>query len=51
MLNMEYKIGDIVKLHKKHPCGSNMWDIVNIGMDIKLRCSKCHRNILMSRAL
>lgn len=31
---MEYKVGNVVQLKKTHPCGSNMWEIVRIGMDI-----------------
>ena len=46
---MEYKVGNVVQLKKTHPCGSNMWEIVRIGMDIKLRCNKCHKIVLISR--
>ena len=47
---MEYKVGDLVKLDKKHPCGCNIWEIIRIGMDIKLRCNKCHHIIILGRA-
>ena len=33
--DMEYKVGNVVQLKKTHPCGSDMWEIVRIGMDIK----------------
>lgn len=46
---MTYKIGDIVELKRMHPCGSNKWEIIKVGMDIKLRCFKCHHIIIMSR--
>lgn len=35
---MEYKIGDIVELKKKHPCGSKEWEIIRIGVDFKFKC-------------
>ena len=30
--------GDIIKMKKKHPCGSDEWQIVKTGADVKLRC-------------
>ena len=35
-----YKIGDIVKTKKKHPCGSDEWEITRIGLDFKLKCKR-----------
>lgn len=46
---MEYKIGDIVKTKKKHPCGNNEWEIVRIGVDFKLKCLKCEHVIVLPR--
>jgi hypothetical protein len=45
----EYKLGSIVIMKKGHPCGENKWEIVRIGVDIKLKCMKCGRNIMMTR--
>ena len=28
---MEFQIGDIVKLKKAHPCGTNEWEILRVG--------------------
>lgn len=33
---MEFQIGDIVKLKKAHPCGTNEWEILRVGMDFRL---------------
>ncbi|MDO8567361.1 MAG: DUF951 domain-containing protein [Dehalococcoidales bacterium] len=44
---MDLKLGDIVRLKKKHPCGSNEWEVVRLGADIGL---KCHRRMLISHA-
>lgn len=46
---MEYKIGDIVKTKKVHPCGSNLWEIVRIGVDFKLKCNKCGHIVILER--
>ena len=39
----ELKIGDIIKLKKPHPCGSNTWEVLRVGMDYNLRCAVCGR--------
>jgi len=46
---MEYKVGDIVRLKGTHPCGSNIWEILRVGMDFRLKCCKCHHMIMLSR--
>ena len=46
---MEYNVGDIVRTKKAHPCGSKTWEIVRIGVDFKLKCSKCGHVIVLPR--
>lgn len=46
---MEYKLGSIVVMKKSHPCGENKWEITRIGVDIKIKCTKCEREIMLSR--
>ena len=50
-MTLEIKLGDIVRLRKKHPCGSYDWEIVRIGADIGLRCLGCQHKILLERRL
>lgn len=41
----KYQAGDIVTLKKKHPCGSNNWQVVRAGQKIELACLGCgHKN-------
>lgn len=47
--HMEYKVGDIVKLKKEHPCGSKIWEIRRIGVDFKLKCKGCGHEITIER--
>lgn len=44
-----YKVGSIVIMKKEHPCGTNKWEIVRLGVDIKIKCLNCGRNIMMPR--
>ena len=46
---MEYKIGDIVRTKKQHPCGSKLWEITRIGVDFKLKCQGCGHVIILER--
>ena len=39
---MEYKVGDIVELKKKHPCGSKTWEIIRVGVDFKFKCKRMY---------
>jgi hypothetical protein len=48
---MDIKLGDIVRLRKKHPCGSNEWQVERLGIDIRIRCLGCQRRVLVERAI
>lgn len=45
----DYVIGDIVQTKKKHPCGSDTWEITRIGVDFKLKCTVCGHVIMAER--
>ena len=48
-MNMkEYKLGSIVIMKKQHPCGENRWEVIRTGVDVKIRCTKCNREIMLS---
>lgn len=42
-------VGDIVKMRKAHPCGGDLWRITFVGADIKMRCEKCQRIVMLER--
>lgn len=46
---MEYEIGNIVQTKKVHPCGSNQWEIIRVGVDFKLKCLTCGHVITLDR--
>ncbi|MBN2076698.1 MAG: DUF951 domain-containing protein [Dehalococcoidales bacterium] len=48
---MDIKIGDVVRLKKKHPCGSYDWEVVRLGADIGLRCLGCNRKVMLERRI
>lgn len=48
MLN-EFSLGDVVQMKKPHACGENRWTIIRTGADIKIKCAKCARIVMMDR--
>ncbi len=48
-MDYEYKLGDIAKMKKQHPCGSDEWEIVRLGADIKLKCTGCEHVVMLER--
>ena len=37
-------------MKKPHPCGARRWQVLRVGMDFKLRCTGCGRELMLSRA-
>ncbi len=46
---VKYNLYDKVIMKKNHPCGSNEFEIIRLGTDIKIKCIKCERVIMLSR--
>lgn len=49
MERVKYEIGDIVKMKKTHPCGSDLWEITRTGMDFGIKCQGCGRWVMIPR--
>jgi len=47
---MDVRIGDILTMKKTHPCGSKEFLVLRSGMDFRIRCTGCGREIMVSRA-
>lgn len=50
-MSINVQQGDIVQLRKKHPCGSDRWQVVRLGVDIGLVCQGCGRRVLLPRSV
>jgi hypothetical protein len=46
---MDIRLGDLVKMRKPHPCGSDTWTVIRVGADIKIRCQGCGRIVMLDR--
>ena len=51
MERLQYDVGDIVKLKKPHPCGSQEWEILRVGADFRLKCQGCGHQVMVPRKL
>ena len=47
---MDLKLHDVVELKKEHPCGSRRWEVLRVGMDFRLRCQTCGREVMILRS-
>lgn len=41
--------GDILTLKKMHPCGSDRFEVIRAGADIRLKCTGCGKLLLLQR--
>ncbi|MBQ2775713.1 MAG: DUF951 domain-containing protein [Clostridia bacterium] len=46
---MDVRVGDKLVMKKNHPCGSNEFDVLRIGMDFRIRCVGCGREVMVPR--
>ena len=46
---VQVRLGDVVRLKKPHPCGTNEWEVTRLGMEIGLRCVGCGRSVRLVR--
>ena len=46
---MNYKLGSVVVMKKPHACQTNSWEVIRVGVDVKLKCINCGRTIMMDR--
>lgn len=44
-----FDTGDIVETKKQHPCGGKTWEVLRTGADIKMKCLKCQRIVMLDR--
>ncbi|MGN0244242.1 MAG: DUF951 domain-containing protein [Lachnospiraceae bacterium] len=48
---MNFEIGQVIELKKPHPCGTNKWEIIRVGMDFRLKCCGCGHQVTVPRKL
>ena len=46
---LDIRVGDQVRLKKRHPCGGYDWRVTRLGADIGLLCLTCRRHVMLPR--
>lgn len=46
---LEFRVGDVVRMRKAHPCGGFEWFVLRIGGDIGVKCQRCGRRLMLPR--
>lgn len=46
---MDVRVGDVLRMKKPHPCGSLEFTVLRVGMDFKIRCNGCGREVMIPR--
>ncbi len=46
---MDIRLDDILEMKKNHPCGSRTFRVLRIGMDFRLQCTGCGREMMIPR--
>ena len=47
---VEVLVGDLLEMRKPHPCGCKVWEVLRVGMDFRMRCTGCSRELMLPRA-
>ncbi len=48
-MKYHYQMNDQVIMKKPHPCGTNLFVITRLGVDIKIKCVHCGHEIMLDR--
>lgn len=46
----KFDLHDIVQMKKGHPCGTDLWEVIRLGADIKIKCTGCGRMVMLPRS-
>ncbi len=46
---LQFATGDLLHLKKPHPCGSTTMQVLRVGSDVRIRCTLCGRDFVLSR--
>ena len=44
---MDIAVGDTILTRKQHPCGAASFEVLRVGMDFKIRCTGCGREVML----
>ena len=46
---MDIRVGDVLVMKKKHPCGSCRWEVLRVGADFRIKCLGCGHQVMIPK--
>ena len=46
---MDIRVGGVITMKKKHPCGCDRFTVLRIGADFRIKCLECGREVMLER--
>ena len=46
---LEILVSDVITTKKKHPCGSFDFEVMRVGIDFRIKCVGCDKQIWIER--
>ncbi len=46
---IKFNTGDTLLMKKQHPCGCDIFTVLRIGSDIRIKCTGCGHDIVVAR--
>ena len=47
---MDVRVGDVLEMKKQHPCGEKKFAVLRTGIDFRIRCLNCGREVMVPRS-
>ena len=42
-------VGDRLQMKKAHPCGGNLFSVLRVGSEVRVKCEGCGRDMTIDR--
>lgn len=42
-------VGGRIQLKKPHPCGNDIFSVLRVGSDVRIKCERCGRDMTLDR--
>ena len=49
MARIQFSVGDILIMKKKHPCSADSFKVLRGGTDVRIVCTGCKRDLTVDR--
>jgi hypothetical protein len=51
MAIIQFSVGDMLVMKKKHPCGTDRFKVMRVGSDVRITCTMCGRDLTLDRCV